>query len=97
MATLSTKFHDVSGHLTKIAVTALGAKDEIQDLDVSKMTSQEMAELVKKMCVVFGKVGEGVRGADETLMSVKNFIYQQINKDTIIPERATDSKPTTGG
>ena len=56
MATLSTKFHDVSGHLTKIAVTALGAKDEIQDLDVSKMTSQEMAELVKKMCVVFGKV-----------------------------------------
>ena len=94
MATLRNKFHELGNWHNKISLVAIVSKEILADIDLAKISKEELAEILEKSVKDLTKVVGFIAGADKCVDGMKSFIYEKLGGDTeIVPKSVEPPAP----
>jgi hypothetical protein len=91
MATIRNNFHEITNELNKICMLTLVNKEILKDIDLDKVSKEELAETIKIAVDELGKAGDCIKAADDMIMLIKPYIYEKLGGDTEIPEKSGEA------
>ena len=88
MATVRDKFHELGNWHNKISMGAITAREALQD--AAQLFRVGQKESIEKAIKILGKIEGYVKSADQTVSSIKPFVYEKIGGDSNISPKGKE-------
>jgi len=84
MATLRNKYHELGNWLNKLSMVTMDTADSLQNINLDKMSKEEVTVILTRVIKYMNQCGEFVEGADKATKETKTFVYAELGGESEI-------------